>query len=86
MRIIINQQTIKVLSSNPSQDQSGFFIPCPQILRKEYTIQNIIVNFLCAGCKTINAMKHYVELKPKEKQQYLPKFQIVQDQDKLAIH
>ena len=31
-------------------------------------------------------MWHYVELKPKEKQQYLPKFQIVKDQDKLAIH
>ena len=56
LKVIINQQTIKVLSSNPSQDQSGFFIPCPQILRKEYTIQNIIANFVCAGCKTINAM------------------------------
>ena len=39
LRIIINQLTIKFLSSNPSQDQSGFFIPRPQVLRKEYTIQ-----------------------------------------------
>ena len=39
LRIIINQQTTKFLSSNPSQDQSGFFIPRPQVLRKEYTIQ-----------------------------------------------
>ena len=32
LKIIINQQTIKFLSSNPSQDQSGFLIPRPQIL------------------------------------------------------
>ena len=27
-----NQQTIKVLSSNPSQDQFGVLIPPPQVL------------------------------------------------------
>ena len=82
-----NQQTIKVLSSTPSQDQFGVLIPSPQVLansQKWVHYTEYHSKFSCAGCKTIIAMWHYIELRPQAKQQYLPKFQTEQDWDKLA--